>query len=83
MPIKSIELGKIYVLLKYRSNILKVLFIIELDYIMFLIKCRASENDLHYYCGWIVYIKSKIFVFQFLFRNENRLSSNRISHYIF
>jgi len=52
--IKSIELGKIYVLLKYRSNILKVLFIIELDYFILLIKCRASENDLHYYCGWIV-----------------------------
>jgi hypothetical protein len=58
---------------------------------MFLIKCRASENDLHYYCGWIVYIKSKIFIFQnkvyitltIPFSNKNRLSSNRISHYIF
>lgn len=41
--IKPIELGKIYVLLKYRSNILKVLFIIELDYFVFV----HLEIDLH------------------------------------
>ena len=58
--IKPIELGKIYVLLKYRSNILKVLYIIELDYFVFV----HLEIDLHYYCGWTVYIKSKISVFQ-------------------
>ena len=77
--INGTTFGKIYVLLKYRSNILKALFIIELDYFVFV----HLEIDLHYYCGWTVYIKSKIFVFQFLFRNENRLSSNRVSHYIF